>query len=46
VAPLADACAPVIMCVISLILYSAVPTVPQVIGMVAAISCVFIFSRE
>jgi len=46
VAPLADACAPVIMCVISLILYSAVPTVPQIIGMVAAISCVFIFSRE
>ncbi len=46
VAPLADACAPVIMCVISLILYAAVPTVPQVIGMVAAISCVFIFSRE
>ena len=46
VAPLADACAPVIMCVISLILYAAVPTVPQIIGMVAAISCVFIFSRE
>lgn len=46
VAPLADACAPVIMCVISLILYAAFPTVPQVIGMVAAISCVFIFSRE
>ena len=46
VAPLADACAPVIMCVISLILYSAIPTVPQIIGIVAAISCVFIFSRE
>ena len=46
IAPLADACAPVIMCVISLILYAAVPTVPQLIGMVAAISCVFIFSRE
>ena len=46
VAPLADACAPVIMCVISLILYAAMPTVPQLIGMVAAISCVFIFSRE
>ena len=46
IAPLADACAPVIMCVISLILYAAVPTVPQIIGMVAAISCVFIFSRE
>ena len=28
IAPLADACAPVIMCVISLILYAAVPTVP------------------
>ena len=46
IAPLADACAPVIMCVISLILYSAVPTVPQCIGIVAAISCVLIFSRE
>ena len=46
IAPLADACAPVIMCVISLILYAAVPTVPQIIGMVAAISCVLIFSRE
>lgn len=46
IAPLADACAPVIMCVISLILYAAVPTVPQVIGIVAAISCVLIFSRE
>ena len=46
IAPLADACAPVIMCVISLILYAAVPTVPQYIGIVAAISCVLIFSRE
>lgn len=46
IAPLADACAPVIMCIISLILYSAVPTLPQVIGIVAAISCVLIFSRE
>ena len=46
VAPLADACAPVIMCIISLILYSAVPTVAQIVGIVAAISCVFIFSRE
>jgi drug/metabolite transporter (DMT)-like permease len=46
VAPLADACAPVIMCAISLLLYAAVPTVPQIIGIVAAISCVLIFSRE
>ncbi len=46
IAPLADACAPVIMCVISLILYAAVPTIPQLIGIVAAISCVLIFSRE
>ena len=46
IAPLADACAPVIMCVISLILYAAVPTVLQIVGMVAAISCVLIFSRE
>ena len=46
IAPLADACAPVIMCVISLILYATLPTIPQVIGIVAAISCVLIFSRE
>lgn len=46
IAPLVDACAPVIMCIISLILYSAVPTVPQIIGMAAAIFCVLIFSRE
>ncbi len=46
IAPLADACAPVIMCIISLLLYAAVPTVPQIIGIVAAISCVLIFSRE
>jgi drug/metabolite transporter (DMT)-like permease len=46
IAPLADACAPVIMCVISLILYATLPTIPQVICIVAAISCVLIFSRE
>ena len=46
IAPLADACSPVIVCVISLILYATLPTIPQVLGMVAAISCVFIFSRE
>jgi len=46
VAPLADACAPVISCVISLILYAHFPSVPQIIGIVAAISCVLIFSRE
>ena len=46
VAPLADACAPVISCAISLVLYSHVPSLPQVIGIVAAISCVLIFSRE
>ena len=46
IAPLADACAPVIMCIISRLLYAAVPTVPQIIGIVAAISCVLIFSRE
>lgn len=46
IAPLADACAPVIMCVISLILYATLPTIPQVVGIVAAISCVLIFSRE
>ena len=46
VAPLGDACAPVISCIISLILYSHIPSVPQIIGIVAAISCVLILSRE
>ena len=46
IAPLADACAPVIMCIISLILYAHFPSIPQIAGMVAAISCVLIFSRE
>ncbi|MCQ2139052.1 MAG: DMT family transporter [Bacteroidales bacterium] len=46
VAPLGDACAPVISCAISLVLYSHIPTLPQIIGIVAAISCVLIFSRE
>ena len=46
VAPMADACAPVISCAISLVLYAHVPTLPQIIGIVAAITCVLIFSRE
>lgn len=46
VAPLGDACAPVISCIISLILYAHLPSVPQIIGIVAAISCVLILSRE
>ena len=46
VAPLGDACAPVISCIISLILYSHIPSLPQIIGIVAAISCVLILSRE
>lgn len=46
VAPLADACAPVISCVISLALYAHVPSFVQIVGIVAAISCVLIFSRE
>lgn len=46
VAPFADACAPVITCVISLVLYACLPTMLQLIGIVAAISCVLIFSRE
>lgn len=44
--PLGDAGAPVISCIISLILYSHLPTIPQIIGVVAAISCVLILSRE
>ncbi|MBR5905814.1 MAG: DMT family transporter [Bacteroidales bacterium] len=46
IAPLCDACAPVISCIISLILYAHVPSVPQIIGIAAAISCVLILSRE
>ncbi len=46
VAPLGDACAPVITIIISLVLYSHVPSPTQIVGMVAAIACVLIFSRE
>ena len=51
IAPLADACSPVICCLLSIVLLliagmDALPTIWQVCGMVAAISCVFIFSRE
>ena len=46
IAPLADACAPVISCIISLILYAHFPSVPQIIGIVAAITCVLLLSKE
>ncbi|MBO4605592.1 MAG: DMT family transporter [Bacteroidales bacterium] len=51
IAPLADACSPVICCLLSIILLAiagldAMPTFWQIGGMVAAISCVLIFSRE
>lgn len=46
VAPLADACAPVISCVISLILYAHVPSLAQVIGVASAIGCVLLLGRE
>lgn len=51
IAPLADACSPVICCLLSIVLLAiaglpAIPSVWQICGMVAAISCVFIFSRE
>lgn len=51
IAPLADACSPVICCLLSIVLLAiagldAMPSVWQICGMVAAISCVFIFSRE
>ena len=46
VAPLADACAPVITTGLSLVLYAHIPSIPQVLGIIAAISCVLIFSRE
>ncbi len=51
IAPLADACSPVICCLLSIVLLliahlNALPSVWQICGMVAAISCVLIFSRE
>ena len=46
IAPLADACAPVITTAISLVLYAHVPGVAQILGIVSAITCVLIFSRE
>ena len=51
IAPLADACSPVICCLLSIVLLAiagldAIPSIPQICGMVAAISCVLIFSRE
>lgn len=46
VAPLADACAPVISCIISLVLYAHFPSIAQIIGIVAAISCVLLLSKE
>ena len=51
IAPLADACSPVICCLLSIVLLliarmDALPTIWQISGMVAAISCVLIFSRE
>ena len=46
VAPLADACAPVITTGLSLVLYAHIPSIPQILGIIAAISCVLIFSRE
>ncbi len=51
IAPLADACSPVICCLLSIVMLAvagldAMPSIWQIAGMVAAISCVFIFSRE
>ena len=46
IAPLADACAPVITTAISLMLYAHVPGIAQILGIVSAITCVLIFSRE
>jgi drug/metabolite transporter (DMT)-like permease len=46
IAPLADACAPVITTAISLVLYAHVPGIAQILGIVSAITCVLIFSRE
>ena len=46
IAPLADALAPVITTAISLVLYAHLPSIAQVFGIISAISCVLIFSRE
>ncbi|MBR5385129.1 MAG: DMT family transporter [Bacteroidales bacterium] len=46
VAPLADALAPVMTTAISLVLYAHIPSIAQILGIVSAISCVLIFSRE
>lgn len=46
IAPLADACAPVISCIISLVLYAHFPSIAQIIGIVSAISCVLLLSKE
>jgi len=46
VAPLADALAPVITTALSLVLYAHVPNAAQILGIISAITCVLIFSRE
>ena len=46
VSPLSDALSPMMTVAISLIIYAHVPTIEQTIGILAAISCVFILSRE
>ena len=46
VAPHAAARAPVITTAISLVHYAHIPGIAQIIGIVSAISCVLIFSRE
>lgn len=46
VSPLANALAPVMTVIISLIIYSKVPPIIQIVGIVSALACVFILSKE
>ena len=46
VSPLADALSPVITVLISLVIYQQVPPAIQIVGIVSALSCIFILSRE
>lgn len=46
VSPLTDALSPVITVILSLIIYATVPPIWQIIGIVSAITCIFILSKE
>lgn len=46
VSPLTDALSPVITVIISLIIYAVIPPAIQIVGIVAALACIFILSKE